>query len=96
MQERPPWFSFVPVLSRAGSDWNGRTGFVQRAALADHPDALGVDVYACGNPLMVSAALRELREEAGLAAANFYAHTFVATGGPPTLPLASRRDEHPA
>ena len=70
-QQRPPWFSFVPVLSRAGSNWNGRSRFVQRAALADHPDASGVDVYACGNPLMVSAALRELREEAGLAAANF-------------------------
>ena len=75
---RAPWLSFVPVLSRPPSDWRGRTGFVHRAALEDNPDMSAMEVYACGNPRMITAALRELASEAGLPAARFYADAFVA------------------
>jgi CDP-4-dehydro-6-deoxyglucose reductase/3-phenylpropionate/trans-cinnamate dioxygenase ferredoxin reductase subunit len=78
--QRAPWFTCVPVLSRAGAPWRGRTGHVQRAALEDHPDMAGMEVYACGNPLMVAAAAAELVEQAGLPAAHFYADAFVAAG----------------
>jgi CDP-4-dehydro-6-deoxyglucose reductase/3-phenylpropionate/trans-cinnamate dioxygenase ferredoxin reductase subunit len=80
--DRAPWLSCVPVLSKGGSDWSGRRGFVQRAALADNPDMTGMEVYACGNPLMIAAAFKDLSSEAGLPAARFYADAFVASGRP--------------
>ncbi len=56
---------FVPVLSEPGPDWNGRTGLVHEAVLADFPDLSGYEVYASGPPPMVTAA-RELFPEHGL------------------------------
>ncbi len=35
------------------SQWRGRTGWVHKAALEDHPDLSKVDVYASGSPVMV-------------------------------------------
>ena len=78
--DRAPWFSFVPVLSQASGDWKGRTGFVHRAALEDNPDMTDVEVYACGNPLMIAAAQKDFGREAGLPEARFYADAFVASG----------------
>lgn len=49
-------FTFIPVLSQAGADWPGRTGYVQDAVLADFSDLSGYQVYACGSPAMVDAA----------------------------------------
>jgi NAD(P)H-flavin reductase len=74
---RAPWFTFVPVLSRGGPGWRGRRGHVQHAALEDCPDLSGMQVYACGNPLMVADAA-ELALQARLPAAHFYADAFVA------------------
>jgi CDP-4-dehydro-6-deoxyglucose reductase/3-phenylpropionate/trans-cinnamate dioxygenase ferredoxin reductase subunit len=79
-QDRASWFSFVPVLSQAGVGWNGRTGLVHRAVLEDYPDMANVEVYACGNPLMIAAARKEFGEAAGLPQARFYADAFVASG----------------
>ena len=79
-QDRTPWFSFVPILSRPSTEWQGRTGLVHRAALEDHPDMTNVEVYACGNPQMISAARKEFAEAAGLPEARFYADAFVASG----------------
>jgi CDP-4-dehydro-6-deoxyglucose reductase len=48
-------FRFIPVLSEPDADWGGRTGFVHRAVLEDHPDPSGFDIYMSGPPAMVEA-----------------------------------------
>ncbi len=50
-------FSFVPVLSEPAEEdqWQGRTGWVHEAVLADHTDLSDVDVYAGGPPPMIDA-----------------------------------------
>ena len=74
-----PHIRYVPVLSEAGDDpaWAGRTGFVHRAVLQDHPDLSGHQVYACGAPPMVDAARLNFTE-AGLPANQFFADAFVS------------------
>jgi NAD(P)H-flavin reductase/ferredoxin len=79
-QDRAPWLSFVPVLTRPNAEWKGRTGLVHRAALEDNPDMTNVEIYACGNPQMISAARKEFAEAADLPEARFYADAFVASG----------------
>ncbi len=74
-----PHIRYVPVLSEAGDDpaWTGRTGFVHRAVLQDHPDLSRHQVYACGAPAMVDAARRDFGE-AGLPANQFFADAFIS------------------
>lgn len=69
---------FVPVLSRAGSDWSGARGYVQQAALALYPDLSNAAVYACGSEAMIHSA-RELLLQKGLSASRFYCDAFVST-----------------
>ena len=56
-QEHPN-FQYVPVLSAPQPDdhWDGRTGLVHEAILADFPDLSAHQVYACGSVQMVQAA----------------------------------------
>ena len=51
-------FRFVPVLSEQHPEdhWQGRSGLVHEAILADFPDLSGHQVYACGSAKMVEAA----------------------------------------
>jgi CDP-4-dehydro-6-deoxyglucose reductase/3-phenylpropionate/trans-cinnamate dioxygenase ferredoxin reductase subunit len=77
---RLPWFSFTPVLSEPSSSWTGRTGLVHDAVREDHGDLAGADVYACGNPLMVSAAQTHFTAGHGLPDAQFFADAFVESG----------------
>jgi NAD(P)H-flavin reductase/ferredoxin len=51
-------FTFIPVLSAPlpEDQWQGRTGLVHEAVLADFPDLRGYRVYACGSLQMVQAA----------------------------------------
>ena len=58
----------------------GRTGFVHDAVLEDNNDLSDVDVYACGNPLMVSAAQTHFTGGHGLPDAQFFADAFVESG----------------
>jgi CDP-4-dehydro-6-deoxyglucose reductase len=53
-----PNFRFVPVLSepQAADGWDGRTGLVHEAIIADYPDLAGHRIYACGSVKMVEAA----------------------------------------
>jgi CDP-4-dehydro-6-deoxyglucose reductase len=82
-----PQLRYVPVLSDATPDdaWDGRTGFVHRAVMADLPDLSGHQVYACGAPVMVDAAQRDFVASCGLPADEFYADSFT-----------SEADKHPA
>ena len=78
--QRLPWFSFTPVLSEPLSSWAGRTGLVHNAVCEDCNDLSETDVYACGNPLMVSAAQRDFTADHGLPDARFFADAFVESG----------------
>jgi CDP-4-dehydro-6-deoxyglucose reductase len=72
-------FRFVPVLSdpTAECQWSGRTGFVHRAVMEDFPDMSGVQVYACGAPVMVDAARRDFVAQCSLPAEEFFADSFL-------------------
>jgi len=61
---RHPNLSYTPVLSdpQPLDRWQGRTGWVHAAALADHPDLSRFDVYASGPPAMVETIRHEFTE----------------------------------
>jgi NAD(P)H-flavin reductase/ferredoxin len=84
---RLPWFSFTPVLSEPSSSWTGRTGLVHDAVREDRNDLSGADVYACGNPLMVSAAQKHFTAGHGLPDAQFFADAFVESGSSASIDL---------
>ncbi len=50
-------FKYTPVLSepRPEARWDGRTGWVHDAVIADYPDLSGYEVYASGPPPMIEA-----------------------------------------
>lgn len=70
--------NYTPVLSRAGAQWNGRTGYVQDALLADSIDIADSVVYACGSDAMIHSA-REQLLAVGLLSKNFYSDAFVSS-----------------
>jgi CDP-4-dehydro-6-deoxyglucose reductase len=82
-----PGLRYVPVLSEARpeDDWSGRNGLVHEALMADLPDLSGHEVYACGAPIMVESAQRDLVARCGLPEDAFYADSFT-----------SERDKHDA
>lgn len=51
--ERLDEFQFIPVLSRPGPDWQGRSGHVQQAIAADFDDLSEHACYLCGSPQMI-------------------------------------------
>jgi len=70
-----PGFKFVPVLS--DEKWSGRTGFVHRAVMEDFPDMSGLQVYACGAPIVVDSARRDFSLQCRLPVEEFYADSFI-------------------
>ena len=78
-QREHPNFSFVPVLSSPAADdaWQGRTGYVHEAILADFADLSGYQVYACGAPVMVDSAHGAFTAHRGLTEDAFFADSFV-------------------
>lgn len=66
---------FRPVLAAADESWEGRRGYVQEAVQADFPSLVDMEVYACGNPYMVSSA-KELLTQNGLNSDHFFADAF--------------------
>lgn len=75
-----PWLRYVPVLSepRPEDGWQGRTGLVHQAVMADWPDLSGHQVYACGAPIMVASAQRDFIARCGLPADEFHADSFTS------------------
>ncbi|MBC3813127.1 CDP-6-deoxy-delta-3,4-glucoseen reductase [Undibacterium aquatile] len=75
-----PGFRYVPVISDAQAEdqWQGRTGFVHQAVMADHTDLSGYQVYACGVPVMVDSAKRDFVAQCQLPADEFYADSFTS------------------
>jgi CDP-4-dehydro-6-deoxyglucose reductase, E3 len=75
-----PWLHYTPVLSNAlpQDAWQGRTGLVHQAVLADWPDLSAHEVYACGAPVMVDAARKDFTALAGLPPEHFFADAFTS------------------
>ncbi len=73
---------YVPVLSEARAEdaWSGRTGFVHRAVMEDHPDLSGHQVYACGAPIVVQSARDDFIKICRLPESEFFADIFVSGG----------------
>lgn len=65
---------FTPVVSDEA--WAGRTGFVHQAVVDDYADLSGHRVYACGAPVVVEAAHRELTTLRKLPNENFFSDAF--------------------
>lgn len=59
-----PNFKIIPVISHPEPDdgWNGRTGNIHEAILADFPDLGGHEVYLCGSVRMVETAIPAMLE----------------------------------
>jgi CDP-4-dehydro-6-deoxyglucose reductase len=70
-----PHVKFIPVLS--DEPWEGRTGFVHRAVMEDFPDMSGMQVYACGAPIVVESARRDFSAQCKLPADEFFADSFL-------------------
>jgi Na+-transporting NADH:ubiquinone oxidoreductase subunit F len=66
-EERLPNFTYVPALARPNpqDDWQGETGLVTEVIDRHVPDASSQEVYLCGGPNMIDAAV-ELLEKKGL------------------------------
>lgn len=54
-------FDFVPVASEPDEDWQGRTGWVHEAVLADIENPADYEIYMAGPPVMVRAGRDALR-----------------------------------
>jgi CDP-4-dehydro-6-deoxyglucose reductase len=70
-----PGFAYTPVLSEPDPDWQGRTGFVHEAVVADYPDMSPFDVYMSGPPVMVEAG-RIAFESHGLGREHMFSDAF--------------------
>ena len=75
MAQSWPHVKFIPVLS--DEKWEGRMGFVHRAVMEDFPDMSGVQVYACGAPIVVESARRDFSAQCKLPPDEFYADSFL-------------------
>ncbi|MBY0556679.1 MAG: CDP-6-deoxy-delta-3,4-glucoseen reductase [Burkholderiaceae bacterium] len=75
-----PHFRYVPVISNALPEdgWQGRSGYVHAAVLADLPELSGYQVYACGAPVMVESAKRDFVAQCQLPEDEFYADAFTS------------------
>jgi CDP-4-dehydro-6-deoxyglucose reductase len=47
--------------------------------MEDYPEMSGIQVYACGTPLMVDAARRDFSEICSMPPAQFFADSFVTS-----------------
>lgn len=69
---------FIPVLSRAGLNWQGARGYVQDVLIERMPDLSNATVYACGSDSMIHGA-KEALVAAGLSSQRFYSDAFVCS-----------------
>lgn len=74
----PVKHKFVPVLSRADSEWSGVRGYVQQALLSLQPNLNNAVVYACGSDAMIYSA-KDLLIRKGLPIKRFYSDAFVCS-----------------
>ena len=72
-----PHIEYIPVLSepKADDNWQGRTGFVHEAVLADYETFSNEEVYTCGPPPMTKAVCESFVEH-GLNQDNIFSDSF--------------------
>jgi aquacobalamin reductase/NAD(P)H-flavin reductase len=68
-------FTFVPVVEFAHDDWQGRTGWVHHAVMADHADFAAVQVYVAGRFEMAKTVRDDLTAR-GLKTENLFGDAF--------------------
>jgi CDP-4-dehydro-6-deoxyglucose reductase, E3 len=75
--ELMPNVTYIPVLSEplATDNWQGRTGLVHEAVLADYKDLSGFQAYVCGAPGMCEVAHNTFVAQ-GLNADEFFSDAF--------------------
>jgi CDP-4-dehydro-6-deoxyglucose reductase len=75
-----PGFHYIPVISEALPEdgWQGRTGFVHRAVMHDFSDLSPYQVYACGAPIVITAARADFVKECRLPEEEFFADSFTS------------------
>jgi CDP-4-dehydro-6-deoxyglucose reductase len=69
---------FVAVVSGEDINWSGRTGFVHQVVLQDLTDLSQYCVYACGSPVMITAAKIDFIEH-GLMSKQFFSDAFTVS-----------------
>lgn len=77
-------FQYVPVLSRPGTGWSGRQGYVQQAVCEDFADLSECSVYLCGSPTMIDDARQHFLEQ-GAVIDHLYADSFTFQHGAEAL-----------
>ena len=70
-----------------GDHWQGRTGYVHEAVLADFADLSGYQVYACGAPIMVDSAREAFTQTRGLPEDEFFADAFSYAADSEAVPV---------
>ena len=70
--------NYIPVLSRANTDWNGERGYVQDIILKQPINFQKAQVYACGSNDMIESA-RKLLIENSLKKNQFFSDAFICT-----------------
>jgi CDP-4-dehydro-6-deoxyglucose reductase, E3 len=85
---RYPNFRYTPVLSQPlpQDAWGGRTGFVHAAALDDHAELEGLDIYASGPPIMIDIIRREVAAR-GLPSEQLFFDSFDYASAVPVEPV---------
>lgn len=75
--EHLPNLTYIPVLSepKAEDNWQGRTGYVHEAVLADIADLSPYQAYVCGAPVMVEVAHKTFVAQ-GLGEDEFFSDAF--------------------
>lgn len=81
-----PHLRYVPVISDSipEDNWAGRTGFVHQAATEDFVDMSGMQVYACGAPVVVDSARIAYVNNLRLPPDEFYADAFTSQADRPS------------
>ncbi|KXI31014.1 NAD(P)H-flavin reductase [Paraglaciecola hydrolytica] len=68
-------FTFVPVIEHPESNWQGKTGWVHKAVLADFTSLQSYQVYLAGRFEMAGVAREDFHQQ-GLQLANIYGDAF--------------------
>jgi CDP-4-dehydro-6-deoxyglucose reductase len=80
--EFTPHLTYIPVISEPEEvSWQGRTGLVHEAVLADHKDLSGFQAYVCGAPGMCEVAHHSFVAQ-GLSPDEFFSDAFTFAAVP--------------
>ncbi len=86
--EFTPHLTYIPVISEPeGDNWQGRTGLVHEAVLADVKDLSGYQAYVCGAPGMCEVAHTSFVQQ-GLLVDEFFSDAFTFANPVPKIATA--------